>query len=459
MAKRMKIYLETYGCQMNEYDSQLIQSILGTEDYSFVDSPASADWVLFNTCAVRENAQERVYSRIKHMEQHAAPTARLGVLGCMAQNLQQRLLDHPRVGLVAGPDSYRNLPEALAHAQESHLFTRLDKDELYSGIFAPADSRVSAFLTIMRGCDNACTFCVVPFTRGRERSRSPEEILAEAQRLTKSGTRELTLLGQNVNSYAYGDKGNFYDFTALLELLARESGARRIRFTSPHPKDFPEPLLDLISQRDNLMPQIHLPLQSGSERILSLMKRGYTEEKFLALVKKIRDKLPQIFLSTDVIFGFPTESETEAQQTLYCMAEADFTFAYIFKYSEREHTYAQRHYVDDIPEDEKSRRVTQAVNEQQQRSLKHHRRLVGKELEVLIEKESKKSADQWLSRSQEGYSVILDKENYSPGDIINVTINEATSATLLAQSSGRFSANPAKITPNSSSRLGASGHG
>jgi tRNA-2-methylthio-N6-dimethylallyladenosine synthase len=458
MAKGTKIYLETYGCQMNEYDSLLIESILGAHNYDLVASPAEADWVLFNTCAVRENAQERIYSRIKHMEQHA-PAARLGVLGCMAQNLQDRLLQHPKVGLVAGPDSYRNLPGALAHPHESHLFTRLDKDELYSGIFAPADARVSAFITIMRGCDNACTFCVVPFTRGRERSRSPEEILAEAQGLTAEGTREITLLGQNVNSYAHQGNGPFYDFAALLDLLSRESGARRIRFTSPHPKDFPEALLDLMAERDNLMPQIHLPLQSGSDRILSLMKRGYSRDEFLALVEQIRAKLPRVFLSTDAIFGFPTETEDEAQQTLSCMAEADFTFAYIFKYSPREHTYAQRHYPDDVPEEEKSRRVTQGVNEQQQRSLEHHQHLVGAELEVLIERESKKSPNQWMGRSREGYSVILDKGRLSLGDVAQVTIAQATSATLLAQSSGRFSAKPAKMAPKTSSREGASGQG
>ncbi len=454
------LYLETYGCQMNESDSLIVQSLCREKGLVFTEDIADADWILLNTCAVRENAQDRIFSRVKHIRQHGKKNAVIGLLGCMAQNLQEKLLDHdPKIQLIAGPDSYRQIPDFLTQWQpltKPGLFTKLNKEEQYHGIALPQNNSVSSFVTIMRGCNNFCSFCVVPFTRGRERSLSPREIKKQIQsQIQKSNnhqSQEITLLGQNVNSYQYkvqhtaqdstnndnhSNKSFFekqiFTFTELIEYIATQFPSVRIRFTSPHPKDFPEQLLRTMAQYKNIMPQIHLPLQSGSDFILQQMRREYTLRQYLDLVDKIRHYLPAVYLSTDIIFGFPGETDEHASLTLNAMAQINFHSAFIFKYSQREHTLAQKQLTDNVPDQIKSDRVTQAVSEQQARSLHHNRQLIGQTVQVLAEGPSKKNPTDFMGKTIWGHTAVFPQKDTMAGDLVNVQITQATSATLIGR--------------------------
>ncbi len=425
---------------MNEYDTLVLKTIIKDGDIQIADDPEKADWILFNTCAVRENAEEKVSGRIRHYNQKRRKP-KLGVIGCMARNQGARLLDASKqIHLVIGPDQYRRVPSLIHSIEKGTIeagacFTDLSAGEQYSDILPDPDHSVSTTITIMRGCNNFCSFCVVPYTRGRERSRSPESILQEALYQTRRGVKEIILLGQNVNSYLHQDThGQKTTFSELIEFLAQQSGASRIRFTSPHPKDFPDKLLQMVQTYPNICPQIHLPLQSGSDPILKAMKREYTGQEFLELTQRVRAYLPDVFLSTDVIFGFPGETEADAAETLRLMEEADFDLAFTFKYSEREHTSASRNLPDDIPDEVKLARVQKAVDQQQARSLAHHKQFLHQTVEVLIEGISRRSNLDWAGKTIWGHTVIFPKNaNNAPGHIVPVTIQKVNAATLFGE--------------------------
>ena len=380
--KNMKIFLETYGCQMNEYDSELVRSILKKENYEFVTDEFKADIVMLNTCAIREHAHRKVYGRvhnIRHTRGKDSPVM-IGILGCMATNLRQDLLEDRslKIDFIAGPDSYKRLPQLIHEAsdegQKSYDVT-LSEFETYSDIYPSRKEGmvVNAWIAVMRGCNNFCTFCVVPYTRGRERSRSPENVVEEVRRLAAEGFKQVTLLGQNVNSYRYDD----YDFAYLMDEVSKVEGIERIRFTSPHPKDFPDRFLDLMAVNPKICKHIHLPLQAGNNRILDMMNRTYTKEEFLNLVDKIRAKIPNVALSTDIIVGFPTETDEEFEDTLQVVSKAQFDSAFTFKYSERQGTIASKKYPDDVPEAIKTERIMRLNEIQKEITYQKNRAHIG----------------------------------------------------------------------------------
>lgn len=427
-----RVYMQTFGCQMNEYDTELVCSLLQDRGFVLTPDQDQADVVLMNTCAIREHAHTRVYSHLTEWKarKQSRPVV-IGVLGCMAQNLKKELMDtRPVIDVLVGPDAYRQLPDLLTNAlerQERATAVDLSEYETYETILPERKPGVNAWIAIMRGCDNFCSFCVVPYTRGRERSRSSQSILEEAQTLVAQGYKQVTLLGQNVNSYRSHDA----DFARLLSDVADIPGIERVRFTSPHPKDFPPALVEVVAHHPSVCRHIHLPLQSGNDRILNLMGRSYTRNEYRALVAQIR-KQGDIALSTDIIAGFCTETEEEFLDTYDLAQEIEFQSAYVFKYSERKNTIAYRKFPDDIAETIKSDRVTRLVELQRAISAKKNRQLLGTEVEVLVEGNAKKSSEQWMGHTDSNVTVVWDKAAVplALGDRATIKVEDASASTL-----------------------------
>ena len=428
----MKIFLETFGCQMNEYDSELIRSILRSHEHTFVEQLEQAEVALLNTCAIRENAHERIYHRLDDLKGRKRRQKNLvvGVLGCMAQNLRQELAEHaPIIDIVAGPDSYKRLPlliDSVIGKGEKGFDFSLSEYETYSDIAPQRQPGVNAWIAIMRGCDNFCTFCVVPYTRGRERSREPQNIVTEVHRIAAEGFKQVTLLGQNVNSYRHEQS----DFADLMESVAAVPGIRRVRFTSPHPKDFPRKLLRTMATNPKLCKHIHLPLQSGSDRVLNRMNRTYTQQEFLDLAGEIRVIMPEVSLTTDIICGFCGETDADFEDTLEIVRRVGFDAAFMFKYSQRQQTIAERKFADDVTEDVKTQRLMQLIEVQREVSRQRNVNEVGKVYEVLVEEPSKKNPHEWLGRTDHYKGVVFFDEAVKPGDFVSVRINAAGTNTL-----------------------------
>jgi len=441
-----KFYIESYGCQMNFSDSEIVASILQEEGFGATRNFEEASLVLLNTCSIREKAEQTVRNRLQAFRKikDKNPGMLIGVLGCMAERLKAKFLEEEKlVDIVVGPDAYRSLPGLISEAEggQKTVNVLLSREETYADI-SPVrlDSNgVSAFVSIMRGCNNMCTFCVVPFTRGRERSRDAASIVRECQDLFDRGYREVTLLGQNVDSYYHapaaepGKEEAPVTFAKLLELVAAISPLLRVRFSTSHPKDITDDVLETMAHYENICKYIHLPVQSGNTRILALMNRTYTREWYLNKVKRIREYMPDCGLSTDVISGFCSETEEEHQDTLSLMEQCRFDMAYMFSYSERPGTLAARRYQDDVPEDVKKRRLEEIIALQNSHSRESYKNDIGKVFRVLIEGDSKRSADHWSGRNSQNKVVVFPKEHYelTKGDYVNVKIGEATSATLI----------------------------
>jgi tRNA-2-methylthio-N6-dimethylallyladenosine synthase len=425
-----KVYVETYGCQMNVADSELVGGILSRSGYTFTEELADASVVLVNTCAIRENAEQRIYGRLGLLNSHKKrnPGVVIGILGCMAERLRSRLVDEERlVDIVVGPDEYRKLPSLIERAFEGEkgIAVRLSRVEAYDDIIPLRTEGVSAWLSVMRGCDKFCTFCVVPFTRGRERSRPLESVVEEVALLAGRGYREVTLLGQNVNSYRDGEQ----DFADLMRRVAAVDPAMRIRFTTSHPQDLSDRLIDVIAATPNICNTVHLPVQSGSDRILRLMNRTYTVNHYLRLVEKLRRAVPGVSLSTDIISGFPTETAEDHESTLALMREVRYDGAYTFKYSARENTKAWE-MPDDVPEDEKGRRVSEITTMQHGISLELNTLMIGSVESVLVEGRSRKSEADLTGRTETNKTVVFPGEPSARGELVDVRIERVNSATL-----------------------------
>ena len=424
-------YLETYGCQMNVADSELVESILKREGYCATQNMHAADAIFVNTCAIREHAEEKVHSRlgIFHKVKKERPEVIIGVLGCMAQNLKDELLENkPYIDIILGPDSYRSLSDVFSRKTKYNgnvVDTKLSRFEVYDDLFPSRKEGVNAWISIMRGCDKFCTFCIVPFTRGRERSRSVESIRQEASEAVANGFVEVTLLGQNVNSYRHENR----NFHHLLEEVASVSGLKRIRYTSPHPQDVTEELLSVMAAYPVICNSIHLPLQAGSNRILKRMNRTYSKEHFIALADKIRAYLPGVGISTDIIVGFPGEKEADFQETLNVMNSVKFDSAFTFKYSPRPYTKAEQ-YSDQIPEVVKQERLQLVIDVQRKNTLLQNRKMIGNVEMILVEKDSKRSADQWAGRTDSNKWVIFDKCDAKIKDLVPVRIMDAKGISL-----------------------------
>ncbi len=417
----MKVFLETYGCQMNVRDSELLGGILRQEGCRLVDTPEAADVILLNTCSVREHAEQRVMGRVRQLSSlKKTHTVKIGILGCVAQHLGENLLDSlPEVDFIAGPDSYRSLPELLCSVDgERTALCRLDKTELYEGLpsYRPENSP-SAFVTIMRGCDRMCTFCVVPLTRGRERSRPWQNIVDETKQLVQQGAKEVTLLGQTVNAYRNDD----VSFAQLLWKVA-ETGIPRIRFTSPHPIYFQDEELEAIAECPGVCEWVHMPLQAGNTEVLARMRRGYSREDYLEIARRIRERIPRVTLTTDIVVGFPGETEVQFEDTLSLMKECDFDAGYHFKYSPRPGTYASRHFPDDVPQEEKQRRLEQVILLQSELTRRSNEAMIGHSFEILIHDRGKRGPDQWVGRSRGNKMVVVESNKSLLGNIIGVTI-------------------------------------
>lgn len=439
-----KFYIESYGCQMNFNDSEIVASILQKEGYSATSTYENADVVLINTCAIREKAEQTVRNRLNAFNsvKKNNPSMLVGVLGCMAERLKAKLLEEERlVDLVVGPDAYRTLPVLISGAEsgQKSVNVLLSREETYADINPVRlnSNGVTAFVSIMRGCNNMCTFCVVPFTRGRERSREPQSILRECQDLYKRGFREVTLLGQNVDSFYWTDDSTngIVNFAALLEMVANIHPDLRVRFSTSHPKDITDDVLYTMAEHHNICKYIHLPVQSGSTEILQRMNRTYTREWYLNKIKRIREIMPECGISTDVITGFCTETEADHALTLSLMDQVKYDLAYMFMYSERPGTLAARRYKDDVPEEVKKRRLSEIVALQQHHQAERMKPDIGKTCTVLIEGDSKRSADDWCGRNDQNKMVVFPKGNdqIKKGDYVNVRINRCTAATLIGE--------------------------
>ena len=452
-----KLFIESYGCQMNFSDSEIVASILHEQGYNTTKNLEEADLVLVNTCSIRDKAEQTVRKRLEKYNavKKINPTMKVGVLGCMAERLKSQFLEEEKiVDMVVGPDAYKDIPNLLKEVEEGRdaINVILSKEETYGDI-SPVrlnSNGVNAFVSITRGCDNMCTFCVVPFTRGRERSREPQSILEEIKDLHNRGFKEVTLLGQNVDSYLwYGgglkkdfdkatemQKATAVDFAQLLEMCAIQFPKMRFRFSTSNPQDMHVEVIEIMAKYHNICNYIHLPVQSGSTRILKEMNRQHTREEYMALVDKIYEIIPDISLSQDMISGFPTETEQDHQDTLSLMEYVKYDFGFMFAYSERPGTLAARKMVDDVPEEVKKRRLNEIIDLQQKLGLERTKRFLGQEVEVLIEKESKRSNEHWSGRNSQNTVVVFPKENYKVGDFVMVKINDCTAATLIGEAVG-----------------------
>ena len=442
-----KLYLESYGCQMNFSDSEVVAGILLENGFETVPHDSEADLILLNTCSIRENAEQRVRKRLQGFKRakKERPGLIVGVLGCMAERLKKKLLEEEKlVDLVVGPDAYRELPSLIEEVHNGHKAVNvlLSREETYADI-SPIrldKNGVSAFISIMRGCDNMCSFCVVPFTRGRERSRDPESIVREAEELYENGYREITLLGQNVDSYKWNmtAKGRIKDeskptvnFAQLIERVAEAVPNMRIRFSTSHPKDMTDDVLHAIAKYKNICNYIHLPVQSGNTEMLKRMNRGYSRDWYMNRIEAIHRIIPDCAVSTDIIVGFCGETEEEHQDTLSLMREVEYDFAYMFNYSERPRTLAERKFEDDVPKEVKKRRLTEVIDIQQENSLKSNKKQIGQTFEVLVEGPSKKSDDDFCGRNSQNAMIVFPKENFKKGQYIHVKVTDCTSATLM----------------------------
>lgn len=437
----LNVRIETFGCQMNVADSEVVASLLFSAGYELLKDDAddeSADAVVINTCSIRENAEQKIYGRIARWKALARKQGRkilIAVIGCMAERLKQRLIADYGVDVVAGPDSYLSLPELFdsARAGIPAMDVDLSLTQTYAGVMPRrlAGNRISGFISIMRGCNNFCSYCIVPYTRGRERSRDPQSILAELEDLRQKGFREATLLGQNVNSYHYDDgQGRVIGFPQLLAMVAEAAPDMRIRFTTSHPKDMSDDTLHVMASHPNIARHIHLPVQSGSDSVLKSMNRKYTRQWYLDRVAAIRRILPDAGLSTDLFTGFHNESEEDFQQTLSLMREARFDSAFMFKYSERPGTFASQHLPDNVPEEVKIERLNRMIALQNELSLTSNRADIGKRFVVLVEGSSKRDAEEYFGRTTQNKVVIFPRGNARPGDLVEVEVEEASSATL-----------------------------
>ena len=435
-----KLFIETYGCQMNVADSEVVASIMQMAGYTLCDKIEEADAIFVNTCSIRDNAEQKVLSRLAYFQslrKHHKPLV-IGVLGCMAERVREQLVAENGVDLVAGPDSYLDLPNLVGAAErgEKAVNVELSTTETYREVIPSRIglNRISGFISIMRGCNNFCSYCIVPYTRGRERSREPESILGELADLKAKGFKEVTLLGQNVNSYRYErPDGTVVDFPALLAMVAQAAGEMRVRFTTSHPKDMSDETLHVIAAWPNLCRHIHLPVQSGSNRILKLMNRKYTREWYLDRIAAIRRILPGCGITTDMFSGFHSETEEDFEETLSLMREVGFDSAFLFKYSERPGTYASKHLPDDVPEEVKIARLQRMIDLQNELSLESNRRDIGHEFEVLVEGFSKRSREQLFGRTSQNKVVVFDNGNHCIGQRVRVRVTDASSATLLGE--------------------------
>lgn len=435
-----KLYIETYGCQMNAGDSEVVLSILQGDGFRYTEDPAGADVILINTCSIRDNAEQRIWGRLRELRQYKKKNKGLlvGVIGCMAERLREKLIDQEElVNLVAGPDAYRDLPRLLREAGggAKAVNVLLSGEETYAEI-SPVrldKNGVSAYISIMRGCNNMCSYCVVPYTRGAERSRDPQTILREARELFDGGYREVTLLGQNVNSYCWENGETVAGFADLLGAVASVDPKLRVRFSTSHPKDLSDEVLHTMARYPNLCRAIHLPAQSGSTRMLELMNRKYTREWYLGRIEAIRRILPGCSISTDLIAGFCTETDDDHRQTLSLMEEVGYASAFMFKYSERPNTKAARHMADDVPDGVKTARLNEIIALQNELSLRSNRLDVGREFEVLVEGVSKRSDRQLFGRTSQNKVVVFDRGDARVGDYVRVRVTDCSSATLHGQ--------------------------
>lgn len=432
-----KLYIETYGCQMNFSDSEIVTSILIGKGYEVTSEIKNADLILLNTCSIRDNAEQRVRNKLNelHSLKKKNPSLVIGLLGCMAERLKDKILEEEKhIDLIVGPDGYRSIPELIEEVESGQKAVNviLSADETYADInpVRLGSNKVTAFISIMRGCQNFCSYCVVPYTRGRERSRNPQTIIEEAKSLFDQGYREVTLLGQNVNSYRWEENGLPYEFPALLEDIAGVNPQLRVRFATSHPKDLSDELLEVMAEHPNICRSIHLPVQSGSSRVLALMHRDYNSEWYMERIEAIKRYLPGCSITTDIIAGFCSETEEDHQHTLRMMKRVRYDYAYMFKYSERPNTYAADKLEDDVPEEVKSRRLEEIIALQQELSLESNREDIGQTLEVLIEGTSKRDKGQLYGRTGSNKVVVFNSETHQPGQYARVIITDCTSATL-----------------------------
>ena len=432
-----KLYIETYGCQMNFADSEVVAAIL-KDMFVITKEVEEADLVLINTCSIREKAEQRIHKRLQELEslKRRRHGLQVGLLGCMAERMKEELLrTEPVLDFIAGPDAYRSLPQLIADSrnQGPRFNVMLSEEETYEDIIPVRYdvNGVSAYVSIMRGCNNFCSYCVVPYTRGRERSRSPKTILGEVEQLLRDGFKEVTLLGQNVNSYRWeDDRVGETTFAKLMAAVAGMSPDLRVRFATSHPKDISDELIETIARHDNICKYIHLPVQSGSDAVLKRMNRSYTRDYYMGRVRKIKELMPECAISTDIIAGFCGETLEDHQQTLEVMREVGYEYAYMFKYSERGGTLSAKRYADDVPDEEKTRRLEEIIALQGELSLVSNQRDLGKTFRVLVEGASKRSADYLYGRNSQNKVIIFPKGNHKPGDYIDVTVNDCTGATL-----------------------------